>query len=136
LGARFLGVIKDRAGKGGFGFLGARQETLEEIISRRLLSQTPSLLPLVVRVALNSAHDITVLLAGETGTGKTYLAKLMHDGSPRQSHPFLVVPCGAQPANLIESAFFGHSKGAFTGADRDKEGKFAAPARERFAGRD
>jgi transcriptional regulator with PAS, ATPase and Fis domain len=50
----------------------------------------------------------------------------MHDCSPRKSHPFLVVPCGAQPASLIESAFFGHVKGAFTGADRAKEGKFAA----------
>jgi transcriptional regulator with PAS, ATPase and Fis domain len=81
---------------------------------------------LVERIALASTHDVTVLLTGETGTGKTYLARLMHDCSPRKSHPFLVVPCGAQPANLIESAFFGHSKGAFTGADRAKEGKFAA----------
>jgi DNA-binding NtrC family response regulator len=124
---RLLRVIKERIGKGaGGGFLGARIETIEEIISRKLLSQTPSLLPLVERIALAAAHDVTVLLTGETGTGKTYLAKLMHDCSPRKSHPFLVVPCGAQPANLIESAFFGHSKGAFTGADRAKEGKFAA----------
>jgi DNA-binding NtrC family response regulator len=125
--ARLLRVLKERSIKGnGGGFLGARKETLEEIISRKLLSQTPSLLPLVERIALASAHDVTVLLTGETGTGKTYLAKLMHDCSPRQGNPFLVVPCGAQPANLIESAFFGHSKGAFTGADRAKEGKFAA----------
>jgi two-component system response regulator HydG len=67
-----------------------------------------------------------VLLTGETGTGKTYLAKLMHDCSPRKNNPFLAVPCGAQPANLVESAFFGHEKGAFTGADRKKIGKFEA----------
>jgi transcriptional regulator with PAS, ATPase and Fis domain len=102
------------------------QTTLEETISRRLLSQTPSLLPLIDRIALASAHDVTVLLTGETGTGKTFLARLMHECSPRRDHPFLVVPCGAQPANLVESAFFGHVKGAFTGADRSKVGKFEA----------
>jgi DNA-binding NtrC family response regulator len=48
----------------------------------------------------------------------------MHDCSPRQGRPFLAVPCGAQPANLVESAFFGHVKGAFTGADRDRVGRF------------
>ena len=93
---------------------------------RRLLSQTPSLAPLAERLALASVHDVTVLLTGETGTGKTFLARLMHDCSPRKAHPFLVVPCGAQPANLVESAFFGHVRGAFTGADRAKVGKFEA----------
>jgi two-component system response regulator HydG len=109
-------------------FLGTREETLEEVIRRRLLSMTPSLTQeqMVERIALAAAHDVTVLLTGETGTGKTYLARLMHDCSPRKHHPFLAVPCGAQPANLVESAFFGHIKGAFTGADRAKIGKFAA----------
>lgn len=109
------------------GFLATNShETLEQAVSRQLLTQTPSLLPLVDRLALASAHDVTVLLTGETGTGKTYLARLIHDCSVRRSEPFLTVPCGAQPANLIESAFFGHSKGAFTGADRAKLGKFEA----------
>src|SRR5207237_8553360 len=66
------------------------------------------------------------LLTGETGTGKTYLARLVHECSPRKDHRFLVVPCGALSANLVESEFFGHTKGAFTGADRPKIGKFAA----------
>src|SRR5207302_4870545 len=87
-------------------------------------AQTPSLLPLAERIAIAARHDVTVLLTGETGTGKTYLARLMHDCSPRRAEPFLAVPCGAQPANLIESAFFGHVRGAFTGADRAKVGKF------------
>src|SRR5579871_226751 len=99
---------------------------MEDVIGRRLRTQTPSLLPLIERVALAAAHDVTVLLTGETGTGKTYLARLMHECSPRKAHPFLTVPCGAQPANLVESAFFGHVKGAFTGADRAKVGKFEA----------
>jgi DNA-binding NtrC family response regulator len=103
-----------------------RPESLEDIIRRRLLAQTPSLLPLVERIAIAATHDVTVLLTGETGTGKTHLAKLMHDCSPRNQHPFLAVPCGALPPNLVESAFFGHVRGAFTGADRTKIGKFEA----------
>jgi transcriptional regulator with PAS, ATPase and Fis domain len=81
---------------------------------------------MIDRIALAAAHDVTVLLTGETGTGKTFLARLMHDCSARRGNPFLTVPCGAQPANLVESAFFGHVKGAFTGADRAKIGKFEA----------
>lgn len=107
-------------------FYVARQESLEEVLSRRLLALTPSLLPLVDRIALASCHDVTVLLNGETGSGKTYLARLMHEHSPRRAHRFLTVPCGAITANLVESEFFGHVKGAFTGADRPKIGKFAA----------
>jgi transcriptional regulator with PAS, ATPase and Fis domain len=123
--ARLAGMVKERLGRAR-PFLGTREETLEEVIASRLLAQTPSLLPMVECIALAAAHDVTVLLTGETGTGKTYLARLMHDCSPRKNHPFLCVPCGAQPANLVESAFFGHVKGAFTGADRAKQGKFAA----------
>jgi DNA-binding NtrC family response regulator len=107
-------------------FLATEEETVQQVIRRRLLAMTPSLVPLVERIALAAAHDVTVLFTGETGTGKTFLARLMHDCSPRRQHPFLTVPCGALPPNLIESAFFGHVKGAFTGADRAKVGKFAA----------
>ena len=101
-------------------------EALEDLLGQRLLALTPSLLPLVDRIALAATHDVTVLLNGETGTGKTYLARLIHDYSPRAQHRFLAVPCGAISANLVESEFFGHIKGAFTGADRPKVGKFAA----------
>jgi transcriptional regulator with PAS, ATPase and Fis domain len=83
----------------------------------------------VDRIALAADHDVTVLLNGETGTGKTYLARLVHEHSPRHAHRFLTVPCGAISANLVESEFFGHVKGAFTGADRPKVGKFAAVGR-------
>src|SRR6516162_5553228 len=114
-----MGRVRDFLGTGGV-------ETVEQVIARRLLTQTPSLLPLVERLALAAVHDVTVLLTGETGTGKTHLARLMHDCSARRAEPFLTVPCGAQPANLVESAFFGHVRGAFTGADRAKLGKFEA----------
>ncbi len=123
--AVLVSLVKERLGRGR-NFTGTEEESLEEIIGRRLLSWTPSLLPMVERIALASSHDVTVLLSGETGTGKTYLARLVHECSPRKDDRFLVVPCGALAANLVESEFFGHTKGAFTGADRPKVGKFAA----------
>jgi DNA-binding NtrC family response regulator len=73
-----------------------------------------------------AAQDTTVLLVGETGTGKTGLARQIHDMSPRRAEPFLVVDCAALSAGVIESELFGHVKGAFTGADRDRQGKLAA----------
>ncbi len=107
-----------------FRFAGA--DTLEDTLTRRFLALTPSLMPLVDRIALGAHHDVTLLINGETGTGKTYLARLMHEYSPRRQHRILTIPCGAISANLIESEFFGHVKGSFTGADRTKIGKFAA----------
>jgi transcriptional regulator with PAS, ATPase and Fis domain len=110
----------------GRGFSDPPEDSVEEIIRRRLASWTPSLLPMVDRLALGASHEVTVLLTGETGTGKSYLSRLIHECSPRKEHRFLVVPCGALAANLVESEFFGHTQGAFTGADRPKVGKFAA----------
>ena len=72
-----------------------------------------------------ATQDTTILLGGETGTGKTRLARHIHELSPRRDLPFLVINCGALSASLIESEMFGHVKGAFTGADRDRTGKFA-----------
>jgi DNA-binding NtrC family response regulator len=66
----------------------------------------------------------TVMLSGETGTGKSMLARLLHIHSSRSDDPFILVPCGAIPDTLIESELFGHEKGAFTGAVRMKRGKF------------
>lgn len=84
--------------------------------------RSKSLLKTVRRLA----HvDSNVLLTGETGTGKTCLARLMHDLSPRSKSPFVVVNCGAIPESLLESELFGHGQGAFTGADRNYRGKFA-----------
>jgi two-component system response regulator HydG len=71
-------------------------------------------------------QETFLLFEGETGTGKTRLARLVHELSPRHNQPFLVVNCGALAENLIESELFGHVRGAFTGADRDRTGKFAA----------
>jgi DNA-binding NtrC family response regulator len=93
-------------------------------IRRRLEPQTPSLMGLAGPLALAATHDVTVLLTGETGTGKTYLARLIHEFSPRADRRMLVVPCGALVPTLLESELFGHVRGAFTGADQQKVGKF------------
>ena len=84
---------------------------------------TWQLMQMLSRVA---PMDTTVLLSGETGAGKTYTARVIHDLSPRRHRPFVAVHCGALPPSLLESELFGHCRGAFTGADRDQAGKLAA----------
>lgn len=78
------------------------------------------------KLAQASASDCTVLLLGESGTGKDVAARAIHDASPRRNGPFIAVHCGALSGELLESELFGHVKGAFTGADRDRKGLFVA----------
>jgi two-component system response regulator HydG len=83
----------------------------------------------MVHVYRVAPQDTTLLLSGETGTGKTRLARFIHDLSPRRGQPFVTINCGALAANLMESEMFGHVRGAFTGAVRDRSGKFVEAGR-------
>ena len=98
-------------------------------LTRRFETNTPRLRMMLADLEVAARHDVTVLLIGETGSGKTFLSKLIHEISPRRTEPFLPLACGALPADLIESELFGHVKGAFTSAHADKDGKFVAARR-------
>ncbi|MBL8864469.1 MAG: sigma 54-interacting transcriptional regulator [Gemmataceae bacterium] len=126
---RELNVWVRRTLTEGVPFSDPANEPVAERIRRKLGEWTPSLEPLVEQLQIAAAHDVTVLIQGETGTGKTHLARLIHDCSDRRAERCLVVACGALSGNLIASEFFGHVKGAFTGADSHKVGKFAAAGR-------
>ena len=83
----------------------------------------------VFRLVENLEHsEATVLLTGESGTGKEVLARAIHAHSPRRSGPFVAVNCGALPGELLESELFGHVRGAFTGAVRERAGRFEVAA--------
>jgi NtrC-family two-component system response regulator AlgB len=77
-------------------------------------------------IARAAAHDVPVLLRGESGTGKSILARALHQMSPRRDRPFAVVNCPALSEELLASEMFGHAKGAFTGAVRDQPGRVEA----------
>ncbi|MFW5733548.1 MAG: sigma-54-dependent transcriptional regulator, partial [Oceanidesulfovibrio sp.] len=76
-------------------------------------------------VARSAASKVPVLVTGETGTGKELVARAIHDNSARANQPFVVVDCAALPENLVESILFGHVRGAFTGAEANREGLVA-----------
>ena len=98
-------------------------------ISRRFETNSPQLKQMLSDLEIAARHNVTILLIGETGAGKTFLSRLIHEVSPRRHEPFLPVACGALPNDLIESELFGHLKGSFTSAHQDKEGKFIAARR-------
>ncbi|MCP5141340.1 MAG: sigma 54-interacting transcriptional regulator [Chromatiales bacterium] len=91
-----------------------------------IATEDPDMMRLIDRLNVVAGTDASVLLQGESGTGKTELARLVHQRSRRANKAFVEVNCGAIPASLIESELFGHVKGAFTGAVRDRAGRFKA----------
>ncbi|MCB1514077.1 MAG: sigma 54-interacting transcriptional regulator, partial [Hyphomicrobiaceae bacterium] len=102
---------------------------LEMLIDRSrgdLVTSDRKVLALLERVHQVAPSNASVLLQGESGTGKTHIARLIHRLSRRAEKPFVEVNCAAIPTSLIESELFGHVKGAFTGAMRDRPGRFQA----------
>ncbi len=90
-----------------------------------IAGKSPSLDEVLNRARRVAEHgDVTVLIGGETGTGKELLARAVHDAGPRAAGPFVEINCAAIPPNLLESELFGHEKGAFTDAHRDRVGLF------------
>jgi len=99
-------------------------EALREAAGSKLIFQSRAMEELIRLLARVVQTDSTVLIQGETGTGKELLARYVHENSPRSAAAFIPVNCGAVPSELIESSFFGHRRGAFTGASEDRRGFF------------
>ena len=97
------------------------QETPEE---RAPESSNPDMVLLYKTAMRVAAADTTILVLGQSGVGKSRLARLIHESSPRRKYPFITVSCGSIPENLLESELFGVEKGAYTGANRSREGRF------------
>ena len=101
------------------------QERLTEPVSlKRIVGVGPKMQSIFQALEKVARVDGTVLITGESGTGKELVARAIHHSSLRREGPFVVVNCGAIPRELVESEFFGHTKGAFTDARNDKPGKF------------
>ena len=115
----------------------AHQELIEENISLRrqidkryqfegIIAKSPSMLKIIELIKTVAPSNATVLIIGNTGTGKEVIARAIHQQSPRHGKPFIITSCAALPESLLESELFGHEKGSFTGAVEKKEGKFEA----------
>ncbi len=99
-----------------------RSGPLEGGAGERFVAQSRAMRPILERLPQVARSDATVLIVGESGTGKELLARAIHDASPRAGRLFVPVNCGALPDGLLESELFGHVRGSFTGAVRDKRG--------------
>lgn len=94
-------------------------------MTTRMIGKSPPMTELLELLSFVAPTEATVLITGESGTGKELVAATLHDNSPRRNGPFVKVNCAALVETLLESELFGHEKGAFTGADRKREGRFA-----------
>src|SRR5947207_13589055 len=101
-----------------------REEIDTASMFEEIVGTSPALQPVLARVSKVARSDSTVLIMGETGTGKELLARAIHRRSPRSARPFVSVNCAAVPRELIASELFGHEKGAFTGATEKRLGRF------------
>jgi len=101
-----------------------REEIESEYNFKEIIGQSPAIQAVFDAIDQVAATDTTVLVCGETGTGKELVARALHDRSPRRDETLVKVNCAALPADLIESELFGHEKGAFTGATKRRIGRF------------
>jgi two-component system response regulator PilR (NtrC family) len=92
----------------------------------RLLGDSPAMRQVRLTISKVARSQAPVYISGESGAGKELVARLIHDSGPRAAGPFVPVNCGAIPGELMESEFFGHTRGSFTGANADKDGLFQA----------
>lgn len=96
----------------------------EESNPSGIIGRSPAMNGIFKMIQKVAAHNTTVLITGESGTGKSLLAQVIHDASSRKNAPFVTINCATLPENLLESELFGHEKGAFTGAVSVQTGKF------------
>jgi transcriptional regulator with GAF, ATPase, and Fis domain len=101
-----------------------RQEVTDAVGANGIVGASPALKKVLQQIQLVAPTDAAVLITGESGTGKELVARALHESSPRKDRALIKVNCGAVPETLFESEFFGHVKGAFTGAMKDKPGRF------------
>lgn len=101
-----------------------REEVTAALGAHNLIGDSPGLKKVLQQIQLVAPTDAAVLINGESGTGKELVARAIHENSPRKDRALIKVNCGAIPENLFESEFFGHMRGSFTGAVRDKPGRF------------
>ena len=98
----------------------------DEEWSSGIVTRSPLMIRLLEQAHMVAQSDVSVLINGQSGTGKEVLAQAIHKASPRARTPFIAINCGALPEQLLESELFGHAKGAFTGAVSNREGLFFA----------
>ena len=101
-------------------------ELSDNMYFNRIIGKSPGMQAIYKRIEQISSTKTNVLISGESGTGKELIARAIHENSDRKDNPFVVVNCGGIPDTLMESEFFGHVKGSFTGAISDKKGLFEA----------
>jgi two-component system response regulator HydG len=104
--------------------VGTEVEAPPRLPDAGLVGRSRSFVEIMKQVGRVAQTDLTVLLAGESGTGKELVARSLHERSRRAGKPFVAINCGAVPSELIESELFGHVRGSFTGAERDRRGLF------------
>src|SRR5260370_13323232 len=128
---RHPGALRDRTTRffPGDDALRRGSETPDDGILEKIIGRRASLRPIFSQVKAVAPTNVTVLITGETGTGKEVIAQAIHELSPRRSRNLVTVNCAAMPSGLLESELFGHERGAFTGAVNSHVRRFSLAAR-------